>query len=101
MADQAAVQRRAGECRDGLSEAAKDVIERQEGAAPELDPDRLLGLGQGRAAGLGGPRRGVGGRGPLAPLGDGLGVQPLAGGQGAGALFRRLELGSNTRRRAG
>jgi hypothetical protein len=61
----------------------------------------LLCLGQGRAAGLSGPHRGVSGRGALAPLGDGLGVQPAAGGQGAGALFRRLELGSNTRRRAG
>jgi hypothetical protein len=37
-------------------------------------------------------------RGALAPLHHRLGIQPVAGGQGAGALFRYLELGSNTRR---
>jgi cystathionine beta-lyase/cystathionine gamma-synthase len=30
-----------------------------------------------------------------------LRIQAVVGGKGAGALFRRLELGSNTRRRAG
>ena len=38
---------------------------------------------------------------PRTPLGDCLGVQPVAGGKGTGARLRRLELGSNARRRAG
>jgi hypothetical protein len=82
-------------------QAAQDVVERQQGAPPELDDDRLLGLGEHRAAGAARPHRGVGGRGALAPLGDRLRVQPVAGGQGAGRPLRRLELGSNSRRRAG
>jgi hypothetical protein len=41
------------------------------------------------------------GRGAPAPLCHRLGTQTVAGGQGVGALFRCLELGSNTRRRAG
>ena len=35
------------------------------------------------------------------PLGHGLGAQPVAGGQAAGRLLRRLELGSNSRRCSG
>ena len=36
-----------------------------------------------------------------APLVDRLRVQPIAGRKNTGRLFRRLELGSNSRRRAG
>jgi hypothetical protein len=98
---QAAVQGAAGEGRDGLAQAAQHIVQRQQGAAPELDDDRLLGLAQDRAARPARPHRLVGGRGPLPPLGDRLRVQAVAGGQGAGRLLRRLELGSNSRRRAG
>jgi hypothetical protein len=99
--DQAAVQRAAGERRDGLPQATEDVVERQEGAAAELDDDRLLGLGQHGAAGPPRAHRRVRRAGPRPPLRHRLRVQPVAGGQGAGAFLRRLELGSNTRRRAG
>ena len=100
MADQAAVQGAAGELGDALPQAAQHVVERQEGAPPELDDDGLLGFGQGAAAGLGSHHR-VGGAVALAPLQDGFGVQAKLGGEGAGRRLRRLELGSNTRRRAG
>jgi hypothetical protein len=59
---------------------------------------RLLDLGQDGAPRPGRPHRLVGGRVALAPLRHGL--QAVAGGQGSGAFLRRLELGSNTRRRA-
>jgi hypothetical protein len=98
---QAAVERAAAEGRDSLAQAAQDVIERQQGAATELHDHRLFGLGQDGAAGFPGAHRRVGGAGPAAPLGHGLGVQPVAVGQGPGARLRRLELGSNTRRRSG
>lgn len=52
VADEAAVQGRASELRDRLTGAAEDVVERQQGAAAELDDDRLLGRGEGAAAGL-------------------------------------------------
>jgi hypothetical protein len=100
-ADQATVQGAAGELGDALAQAAEHVIERQQGAAPELDHDGLLDLAQHGAARPGWPHRGVGDGRPPAPLGDGLGVQPVAGGQAAGRLLRPLELGSNSRRRAG
>src|ERR671917_10285 len=83
------------------SQASKDVVERQQGATSDLNDDRLLRFGQDGASRLarahGGVRRARSG----APLGDRLRVQPVAGGQGAGARLRRLELGSNTRRRSG
>jgi hypothetical protein len=49
---QAAVQRAAGERRGGLARAAEDVIERQQGAAAELDDDGLLRLGQEGVSGI-------------------------------------------------
>ena len=101
MALQAAVQSTPRERRDRLAQAAQDVIEWQEGVSTELDDDGLLGLGQDRAAWPARPHGRID-RGPAsAPLGDRLGVQPVAGGEGTGRFLRRLELGSNTRRRAG
>jgi hypothetical protein len=44
MTLEAAVQGAAGKLRDGVTQAPHNVIERQEGAAPELDDDRLLSL---------------------------------------------------------
>ena len=42
MALQAAMKSTAAELWDGVAQAAHDVIERQQGAAPELDDDGLL-----------------------------------------------------------
>jgi hypothetical protein len=47
------------------------------------------------------PHRRISRHGPLVPLPHSLGIQVVARCKGEGALFRRLELGSNTRRRAG
>jgi len=43
---EAAVEGAAAERRDRLAQAAEDVVQRQQGAAPELDDDRLLRFGQ-------------------------------------------------------
>ncbi len=97
----ASVQGAARELGDRLAQAAQDVVERQQRAATELDDDGLLRLGEHGAAGPRGAHPRVGRGSAPAPLGDGLGVQPVAGGQGAGRLLRPLELGSNSRRRVG
>jgi hypothetical protein len=101
VAHEAAMERAAGEVRDALPEAAQDIVERQQGAAAELDDDGFLGLGQDGAAGPARAHRRVGSAGPAPPFGHRLRVQPVAVGQGAGAFLRPLELGSNTRRRSG
>jgi hypothetical protein len=98
---QAAVQGAARECRDRLAQTAQHIIERQQRTTPELDHDRLLGLGQDGAAWPAGAHRPISGRGALALLGNRLWVQPVADGQGAGRFLRCLELGSNSRPRAG
>jgi hypothetical protein len=98
---QAAVQGAAAELGDRVAQAAQDVVQRQQGAAAELDDEGLLGLGQDGAARSARPHRGVRRASPAPPLRDRLRVQPVAGGQGAGAPLRRLELGPNTRRRPG
>src|SRR3984885_6642864 len=46
MPGKAAMERAAGEFGDALAQAAKHVIEREQGTAAELDDDRLFGLGQ-------------------------------------------------------
>jgi hypothetical protein len=43
--NQAAVKGAAGQLGDALAQAAQNIIKRQQGAAPELDDDGLLGLG--------------------------------------------------------
>jgi hypothetical protein len=43
--NQAAVKGTARELWDALAQAAQTINKRQQGAAPELDDDRLLGLG--------------------------------------------------------
>jgi hypothetical protein len=48
-----------------------------------------------------GAHRRIGCRGPAAPFLHRLRIQAASGGKGSGALLRRLELGSKTRRRAG
>ncbi len=101
MPNQAAVQGTARELGDALAQAAQNIVERKQSAAPELDDDGLLDLGQDGAARPSWSYRLVSRGGALAPLLDCLRVQPVAGGQGAGRLLRRLELGSNTRCRTG
>jgi hypothetical protein len=101
VAYEAAVQGAARQPGDGPAQAAKDIIQRQEGAPSELDDNGLLGLAEHGAARPRGAHGGVGRRPAATPLGDGLRVQPVAGGQPAGRLLRRLELGSNSRRRPG
>jgi hypothetical protein len=97
MALQAAMECAAAELWDGVPDAAHDVIEWQQGAAPELDDDGLLGLSEYGAARLAWPHGRVGGDLPGAPLSDGLGVQAVLGGEGTGRRLRRLEFGSNSR----
>ncbi len=96
-----AMESTAGQFAYGLTQAAEHVIKRKQGAAAKLDDDRFLDLGQNGAPRLARSHRPVGCRGALAPLRHGPGIQAVSGGQGGGALFRCLELGSNTRRRAG
>jgi hypothetical protein len=84
VALQAAMERAAAELRNGLPQAAHDVIEWQQSTAPELDDDGLLGLSEYGAARLAWPHGPVGGDLPGAPFGDGLGVQAVLDGQGAG-----------------
>ncbi len=101
VALEAAVQGRAGEVRDGGLEGVEAVVEGQEGVASEGDARRLvLDAEHGRAWGLG-PHRQVGGGGPLAPLGDGLDVDAVAGGEGPQARLTLLDRSTNRLRRAG
>ena len=101
MANQAAVQGTATEGREGLPQAAEDVVEWQQAAPPELDDDGLLDGGEDATLGLARPHGSIGDVGPNAPLCQSLGVQAVLGGQGAGWRLRCLELGSNARRRSG
>jgi hypothetical protein len=98
---QAAMQSASAEAGDGVAQAAQDIVERQQGPAPELHDDRFLGGRQNRALGRLGSHSGIAGHAPAAPFGDRLRVQPVEGGKGPATRLRRLELGSNTRRRAG
>ena len=98
---QTAMQGRAAEARNRLAQATQDIVQRQQRPAPELDHDGLLGRRQDRARGRLRTHRRIARHRPSPPLGDRLRVQAVPGGQGAATFFRRLELGSNTRRRAG
>ena len=97
----AAVERAAGQPRDRVAQASKDIVQRQQRAAAELDDHGFLDRRQHSAAGIARPHRCIGRGGAPPPLGDRLRVQAVSGGQGPGALLRPLELGSNTRCRAG
>jgi hypothetical protein len=98
---QAPVQRRAGEVRDGRLQGVEAVIQRQQGVTPEGDDDGLL-LGRERR-GLRLPRasRQVGDRTPLAPLGDGLGVDAVASRQVPQARLTMLDRATDRLCRAG
>src|SRR5215204_6858894 len=101
VAHETAVERAAGQRRDALAQAAQNLVEGKQCAAPELNDNGLLGLSEGRAARPLWAHRLIGRRGAPTPLLDRLGVQPVAGSEDAGCLLRRLELGSNARRCAG
>ena len=98
---EATVQGAPAEIGNGIPQAAQHVVQRQQRLLAERHHDGFLGWRQHRALRSLRPHRRIGRRGPLAPLPHSLGVQVVARCKGAGALFRRLELGSNTRRRAG
>jgi hypothetical protein len=96
-----AVECAAGQLRDRVAQASQHVVERQQRAAPELDDHGFLERRQHGAAGVAWSHRRIGDGGARPPLGDRLRVQAVSRGKGSGALLRCLELGSNTRRRAG
>jgi hypothetical protein len=73
------MRRRAAERRDRLAQTAEHIVEGQQGAAPELDNDRLFGFGQVGAAGPGWPYRGVICGGALTPFGHRLDHAPWRG----------------------
>jgi len=101
VAFEAAMKGAAGELRNAVTQAAENVVEGQERPPPELDDDRFFDRGQHRAPRIARPHRGIGGCRASPPLRHRLRVQAVTLGKGPGARFRRLELGSNTRRRAG
>ena len=101
MALEAAMQTGARELWDAVVQAAEHVVERQQCSAAELDDHGFLGRGQDGAVGRSWSHWRIIGRSPGAPLGDSGPAQAVALGQGAGRFFRRLELGSNSRRCSG
>jgi len=84
-----------------VPQASEDGVEREASVAAECDDTRLIRLGEDGALGLAWTQRDISGAGPRPLLCHCFWVQPVAGGQGAGACLRRLELGSNTRGRLG
>ncbi len=61
---------------NGVLQTAEDIIQWQEGSAPELDDDRFLGWRQHSALGLR-PHGCVGGLGAIAPFQDGFDVEAV------------------------
>jgi hypothetical protein len=86
---------------NALPQVSKEVVQRKQSPATELDYERLFIGPQYRAAPHLGPHRPIDDGLPEPPLRNRLRVQAVSSGEGPGALFRPLELGSNTRRRAG
>ena len=97
---EASMKRAARQLWDRIPQASQNVVQRQQRSAPELDDHGLLDRRQYGAAGIVRSHRRVGCRGAPPPLRDGLRVQAVARRHGAGAFLRRLEFGSNTRRRS-
>ena len=83
---------------DGISQAAEDVVQRQEDSAMECHDDGLFSGRQDSPVGRFRAHRGIGCSLPLAPRQDGFGVDAIAAGKGARRHFRYFELGSNARR---
>ena len=95
------MQTRARELWDAFTQAAHHIVQRQQGCAPELHDDGLFGRGKHRALGLSRAHWRVCRRGATSPLRDGRATQSITLGQDAGLFFRRLELGTNSRRCTG
>ena len=85
---------------NGVLQTAENVIQRQERPAPEFYNDCFLSRGQDCAFWLW-PHGRVGGLGAVAPFQDGFDVEAVLAGEQMGRRLRRLELGSNSRCRAG
>ena len=100
MALKAAMQGASAQVWNGVLQAAEDIIQWQESSAPEFDDDGFLGRGQDRALWLR-PHGRIDGLGAVAPFQDGFDVETVLGCEETGRRLRRLELGSNSRRRAG
>ena len=79
VALQTAVQRRAGQVRDRRLQGIETIVQRQQRVPAKRDDDGLLsGRQHGRLRVLRTCRQ-IGDRGPLAPLGHGLLIDPVAG----------------------
>ena len=87
---QAPAQRRPRKMRDGRLQGIKAIVERQQRKAAKGDDHRLVLDRQDRRLRLGWPRRNIGHRGPLLPLGDRFLVDPVALGQCSQALLTML-----------
>lgn len=99
--EEAAVQRTPGELRELLAQAAQDIVEGEQRPATELDHRCLLQRAQRSAVHVVRAHGRILSRGAVPPLEHRLRIQPVPGGHDPGRVFRRLELGSNSRRRAG
>ena len=100
MALETTVQRASAQVWDGVLQTAENVIQWQKCPAPEFDDDRFLGRAQDRAFWLR-PHGRIGRLDTAAPFQDGFDVEAVLAGEETGWRFRRFELGSNSRRRAG
>ena len=87
MTFQAAVQAGSSELGYALAQASEDVVERQQGAPPELHDHGFLDRGEDRAVRQARSHWGVFDGGSRPPLGHRVAAQPLAFGQGAARLF--------------
>ena len=103
MTFQAAVQAGSSELGDAVAQASEDVVERQQGALPELHDHGFLDHGfldhgKDRAVRRARPHWRVFGGGWHPPLGHRVAAQPVAFGQGAARLSMlgaRLELAAS------
>ena len=86
---------------DGIPQAALHVVQRKHGLLAKGNDDGFLGGRRHRALRRLRTHRRIGCRRPPAPLARGPRIQVVAGGKGPATLFRRLEIATNTRGRAG
>ena len=101
MPHQASVETGSCELRNAVLQAAEDIVERKQRPPPKFDDHRFLHGSEHRALGIARPHRRIRGRRPRPPFGNGRPAQAITAGEATGRLFRRLELGSNSRRRPG
>ena len=95
------MQARTRELWDLFAQAPHDVIQRQQRALAEGDDDSFLGRRQHRASRIARSHPRVRRRRARPPFVDRRPAQPVALGEDARLLFRRLEFGSNSRRCSG